>query len=354
MSQGYYCKFYMILRYFAGLNKRKTMNIEKLDEILENFPAYRKKQILAYIFKNFVSDFDEMTSLPKDLRDILKKNCSLEIKADMYVSDDLETYKSLITLNDGKKVEAVLMKHDDKRNTVCVSSQVGCPVGCKFCATGRMGFTRNLTAHEILSQVVLFERILKKEKDRVTNVVFMGMGEPMLNYESVMFSVRMLNNKDFFGIAARHISISTSGIVGGIKRLMNEKLQINLAISFHAPTDEKRSKLMPINKNFGIPAIVSALKEYILKTKRRVMVEYILIDHVNDFEADAYKLADIVKGENFFVNLIPYNPTGEFKPSSTERVKKFKEILSKREITVTQRYRFGRGIKAACGQLAVK
>ncbi|MBI4975257.1 23S rRNA (adenine(2503)-C(2))-methyltransferase RlmN [Candidatus Peregrinibacteria bacterium] len=330
------------------------MNVEKLDDILKDFPAYRKKQVLAYMFKNFVSDFDEMTSLPKDLREILKKNCSLEINSDMYISDDLETYKSLITLSDGKKIEAVLMKHDDKRNTVCVSSQVGCPVGCEFCATGRMGFTRNLTVDEILLQVVLFERLLKKENSRVTNVVFMGMGEPMFNYENVMSAVRLLNSKGFFGIAARHISISTSGIVGGIKRLMEEKLQINLAISFHAPTDEKRSKIMPINKNFGISAIVSALKEYILKTKRRVMIEYILIDHINDFEADAYKLADIVKGDYFFVNLIPYNPTGEFKPSFSERVKKFKEILKGRGITVTQRYRFGRGIKAACGQLAVK
>lgn len=330
------------------------MNLEKIKEVLDGMPAFREKQILAFIFKNFVENFDEMLSLPKDLRERLKEKCSLEIFAEEFISDNKDTVKALISLEDGEKIEAVLMKHEDGRNTVCVSCQVGCPMGCAFCATGKMGLTRNLTMFEILEQVLFFARYLKKEGSAVTNVVFMGMGEPMLNYDNVIGTVRMLNDKNYFNIGARHISISTCGLIEGIKRLANEGLQVNLAISLHSPTDEKRGSLMPVNAKYPLRVLVETLNDYYEKVGRKIMVEYLMLDGVNDTGEDVENLAKILSKERFFLNLILYNPTGNFAPSKGENVKKFKELLEKKGFTVTQRYRFGRGIKAACGQLATE
>ena len=217
-----------------------------------------------------------------------------------------------------------------------------------------MGLKRSLETWEIVAQVLFFARYLKKNKERVTNVVFMGMGEPFLNYQNVIESIKILNDKDGFNLGARHFSISTVGIVEGIKKLANEKLQINLAVSLHAPDNELRSELMPINKEYPIQKVLNAVDDYIKKTRRRVMFEYVMIKDLNDSIEHAKALARLIKKPLCFVNLISYNPTGTLKSSSSLRIKKFKEILEKRGVVVTQRYRFGQDIKGACGQLATE
>src|SRR3989338_1352959 len=204
------------------------------------------------------------------------------------------------------------MKHIDERNTVCVSSQVGCSVGCEFCATGELGFKRNLSDSEIVDQVLYFARLLKKEGDKVTNVVFMGMGEPFLNYDNVLGAIKILNDKDGFNIGARHISISTIGVISSLKKLAKEPLQINLALSLHAPADDLRSKLIPANKKYPLDAVMEELNNYLEQTGRRVMIEYLMIDKFIDDKEQALELATLLKKIQpplFFVNLIAYNPT---------------------------------------------
>ena len=260
--------------------------------------------------------------------------------------------KAGILLADGLAIETVLMKHTDKRNTICVSSQVGCPLGCEFCETGKMGLKRNLTASEIVEQVLFFARYLKNKNEKVTNIVFMGMGEPFLNWENVKKAIEILNDDNCLGIGARKISISTAGIIEGIEELAEEFPQINLAISLHAPDDELRGKLMPVNKKYPLAKILQAVDEYIKKTNRKVMFEYVMIDGVNDSEEQAKNLSKLLKRPLYMVNLIAYNPTGKFQPSLPGKIKKFKAILEKAGIFTTQRYRFGTDIEAACGQLA--
>ncbi|MBU4275021.1 23S rRNA (adenine(2503)-C(2))-methyltransferase RlmN [Patescibacteria group bacterium] len=341
------------------------MNITKLKDILKKEPPYRLKQVEKIIFQDLINDWSQAKVLPVGLREELNKKCPLKIDFQASVSKDEKTVKALIILEDGLKIETVLMRHQprdktstprdkDCRNTVCVSSQAGCPLGCSFCATGKSGFKRNLKASEIVEQILFFARLLKKDSSKVTNVVFMGMGEPFLNYDNVLGAIKVLNNKDGFNLGARHFSISTVGIPEGIKKLSGEKLQINLAISLHASKDELRSKIMPINKKYSIKEVLTVVEEYIKKTKRRVMIEYVMIDGVNDSDECAKDLARLLKKLLYFVNLISYNPTGAFRASSRERIKKFKEILEKSGITVTERYRFGSGIKAACGQLIAR
>jgi len=240
------------------------------------------------------------------------------------------------------------------RNTVCVSSQVGCPLGCLFCATGKMGFKRNLENFEMVEQVLFFARYLKNLKARVTNVVFMGMGEPFLNYENVLSAIKILNDKDGFNLGARKFSISTVGITEGIEKLAEESLEVNLAISLHAPDNELRSQLMPNGKKYNIEKILETVDDYIKKTNRKVMIEYLMIKDVNDSDDSAGKLAKLMKRRLYLVNLISYNPTADFQPSTKERIKRFKSILEKAGVYVTERYRFGREIKAACGQLVGK
>lgn len=332
--------------------ENRNMDIKNLNNVLSGRPKYRKKQAEAAVFQNLIGDWTEATSLPLKLQEELNKKCPPAIDARLFVSRDKNTAKALITLKDGLKVESVLMRHKDSRNTVCVSSQIGCPLGCLFCATGKLGFKRNLEPMEIVEQVLFFARLLKKEKKKITNVVFMGMGEPFLNYENALEAIKILNNKDKFCLGARHMSISTIGITEGIKKLENEGLEVNLAISLHAADDKLRSKIVPLNKKYPVGKILAAVDEYIKKTRRKVMFEYIMIKGVNDSDEDAEKLVDLLKGRRLcFVNLISYNPTGIFKPSPPERIGKFREILEKADIVVTERYRFGREIKAACGQL---
>ena len=324
---------------------------------MANQPAYRIDQAQQAILKSLVESWDQVVGLPKELRQILKKELPLKINAKIYSSPGAESLKALITLEDGLQVESVLMRHDN-RNTVCVSSQVGCPMACSFCATGKIGFKRNLTAAEIIEQVVLFGRALKRENQRVNNVVFMGMGEPFLNYENVMTAIRIMNNQKGLNIGGRHISISTCGVTDGIEKLIDEPLQVNLAISLHAPNDKLRSWLMPANIKYPIDDIMKAVLRYVKNTNRRVMFEYIMIDGVNDSDECARKLAELIRShlplKLAFVNLIRYNPTGIYGASTPERVKAFKTILMQAGVETTERYRFGQEIKAACGQLAAK
>jgi 23S rRNA (adenine2503-C2)-methyltransferase len=331
------------------------MDLIQFQKLFEKEPRYRLGQAKKALFQDLIQNWQEAAVLPLSLREELNKKCPTEVSAKTFISKDKNTVKALLTLGDGLKIETVLMRHKNKRNTVCVSSQVGCPLNCSFCATGKMGFKRSLGTSEIIEQVLFFARYLKKIKERVTNIVFMGMGEPFLNYQNVIEAIKILNDKEGFNLGARHFSISTIGIVeGGIEELAKEKLQINLAISLHAPNDELRSKLIPINKTYPIQKILNAVDDYIKKTRRRVMFEYIMIRNLNDSEEQAKTLARLMKKPLYFVNLISYNFTGIFKPSLSSRIKKFKEILEKEGVTVTQRYRFGQDIEAACGQLAAK
>ncbi len=328
------------------------MNLNILNEILKNEPSYRSKQIKRSLFIDLIENWDEATTLPKNLRDKLKAEFPISISKELFISKDNQTAKVLIKLNDGEKVESVIMKHGDGRNTACLSSQVGCPLACEFCATGKLGFKRNLTASEIITQFLFFARLLKKSEEKITNVVFMGMGEPFLNYDNVLEAIRIINDKDGLNIGARRISISTVGIVEGIEKLAEEKMQVNLAISLHSSNDDLRSRIMPINKKYPLDKVFRAVDGYIRKTGRRIMFEYIMINGVNDSIDDALALAELMKKKLYFVNLISYNPTGIFKPSSGMRIKKFKEILESNGVNVTQRYKFGDAIDAACGQLA--
>ena len=329
------------------------MNWENIEEKIKDEPSYRIKQLKRLLFKDLIENWDEATTISIKLREELKRDCPLEIKHQMFETSDGDSRKALIELDDGQKIEAVVMRHTDKRTTICVSSQVGCALGCVFCATGMGGLKRNLKAGEIILQVLLFARYLKKEKKEITNIVFMGMGEPFLNYDEVMKAIRILNDADSFNIGARKISISTSGVIDGIEKFMNEDLQVNLSISLHAPNDKLRSSMMPINKKYHMEDVLKSVDKYIEKTGRKVMFEYLLIDGLNDSIDNAKELVSLMRNKTLhMVNLIIYNPTGKFNPSSKITVKKFKEYLESHGVFVTQRYEFGRGIKAACGQLA--
>lgn len=330
------------------------MNLDNLYKILADQPKYRVKQCKEAIFQNLISDWSQASNLSLDLREKLNVECPLEIKGQIFVSKDKNTDKALITLSDGLQVETVLLSHSDGRHTVCVSSQVGCPMKCQFCATGQLGLKRKLNYNEIVEQVLFFARILKKEDIRVSNVVFMGMGEPFLNYDQVMKAIKYINEPDGLGIGARHISISTCGIVPGIQKLSGEKMQLNLAISLHAPNDKLRTELMPINKAYPIKKLLAAVDKYIQKTGRRVMFEYLMLKGVNDSVEQAQELAQILAKPLYLVNLIAYNPTEVFRASDAKTITDFKNILSRAGVAVTQRYTFGQDIDAACGQLANK
>ena len=329
------------------------MDISKLEDILKMEPKYRQEQAKKAIFKDLIDNWAQATSFSLELREKLNKNCPLEIKAEAFISKKRDNIKARIILKDGVAIESALMRHKDGRNTICVSSQAGCSLGCKFCATGKTGFERNLDVLEILEQVVFFARYLKKRKEKISNIVFMGMGEPFLNYQNVIEAIKILNSKQGINLGARRISISTIGIVEGIRKLAEQDLQINLAVSLHACSDKLRLKLIPTARKYPIKKILEAVDYYIKKTRRRVMFEYLMIDNFNDSEKDAEALAELMKKPLYFVNLISYNPVGSFNSSSSLKIKRFKEILEKQGIPVTQRYRFGRDIKSACGQFSL-
>jgi 23S rRNA (adenine2503-C2)-methyltransferase len=311
---------------------------------------------LEAVRRQLISSWDQATALPPELRKALVERVpltSLEVVTEAESSRG-DTRKAAFRLPDGNLIEAVLMRHDGLRRTVCVSSQAGCPMRCTFCATGTMGLKRNLTADEIVDQVMHFERLLNVAGERVTNVVLMGMGEPMHNYDAVMTALRELNDPKGLAIGSRHLSISTCGIVPGILKMADEPLQVNLAISLHAPNDELRTSIMPVNNAYPLAKLLAAVDTYIAKTNRKVMFEYLLIDGVNDTPEVAEQLAQIMRRPLYHVNLIKYHDTGAFKSSPREQRSTFMDMLIKRGVSVTHRISFGEDIDAACGQLANK
>jgi len=337
------------------------MDLSKIPVVLAAEPKYRYQQINQALWQDFISSWSEVSNLPLALRKKLEEVCPLEIKADL-VSAPLGAHseKALIHLADGETIETVLIKQKGApassgqrslRHTICLSTQVGCPLACTFCATGTTGFSRNLTAEEIIEQAVFWARHLRTSGGKLDNLVFMGMGEPFLNYAEFIKAAKFLNNPETFNLGARRLSVSTIGITEGIKRLAGEQLQFNLAISLHAPSDILRKNLMPAVSKYSLREIFKAANHYIAKTGRRVMFEYLMIKNVNDSDADAEALALIMKKPLYFVNLIPYNSTGRFRPSDRERIKSFQEILNNHGVSATVRLSFGSDIEAACGQL---
>jgi 23S rRNA (adenine2503-C2)-methyltransferase len=325
--------------------------------------AYRARQVREWAYKRFAASYDEMTNVPAALRARLAAELpfpSMTVVAEV-ASDDGLTRKRLIRLGDGKLIETVLMLYDPRsdsrgRATVCVSSQAGCAMGCVFCATGQAGFERNLSAGEIIGQIAGFAREQAESGGgrALTNVVFMGMGEPLANYRAVRRAVETLNAPDGFGMAARHITISTVGLIPGIRRLAEEPLQVGLAVSLHAPDEELRERLIPTAHRYPLPEIIAACKEYIAKTGRRVTFEYCLMDGVNDSVEQARALASLLDGMLCHVNLIPVNPTSDgsiHRPARTRSLA-FQRELTSRGVACTVRVEKGVEISAACGQLS--
>ncbi|GAV23722.1 23S rRNA (adenine(2503)-C(2))-methyltransferase RlmN [Carboxydothermus pertinax] len=315
---------------------------------------FRLKQLNEWIFKKGELDFNKMTNLPSKLREKLAEYFLLPSAKVIHrkSSRDGQSIKYLLKLKDGMGIEAVLLKYR-YGNTLCVSTQVGCKMGCKFCATGLGGFSRNLTSGEMLEQLLLLQ---KDSQEKINRIVLMGSGEPLDNYEEVVKFIKRVNEKDNFNISFRKITVSTCGIVPKIRQLAEENLPVTLAISLHAPEDSLRNELLPINKRWGLEELLSAAWYFIEKTGRRVSFEYALIEGVNDSPNYALKLATLLKGKLVHVNLIPYNKIGgqNFKTSSDEKIEKFKEILKKAAIPVTVRRELGDEIEGACGQLKAK
>lgn len=341
-------------------NNKRMIELNALRTLFLNngIPSYRANQVIHAVYKEGKSQYDEMAVLPVFVKDFLKENLpvfSLE-KISEYISENGNTHKVLFRLSDGLKIESVLMKFNDGRRTVCVSSQVGCTLKCKFCATGKGGFKRDLTYEEITDQVLYFQNPLKDEGKHVTNIVYMGMGEPFLNYDNVIRSISILNDPVTFNIGLRNITVSTSGIIPQIKQFAEDMGQVNLAISLHAPNDKIRTAIMPIAKKYSLNELMLACKEYTDKTHRRISYEYIMLRGVNDSDSNAHELAKLLHGQLCHVNLIPYNETHvkAMKGSTKNRTEEFKKILELHNIPVTVRVSFGKDIKAACGQLAGK
>ena len=317
---------------------------------------YRLNQIYRAACKELAGGPADVTTLPKELRDAMVARgiaFSSVVPSVVRRSRDGQTTKALLTLADGKEVEAVLMEHSGDRTTVCISSQAGCAFACAFCSTGQAGFTRNLSAVEIFDQARYFARELASRGKRITNVVFMGMGEPFHNYDAVMDAVKLLNDPHGFGLGHRHITISTVGLVDKIDRFAGERLQVNLAISLHAPNDATRSAIMPVNRKFDVGELMAACERYVAKTNRKVFFEYVMLEGVNDGRDAARELAELMRGRLYHVNLIPYNatPDGPFDGTPDAAIWEFAAILEAAGVPVTVRRNMGRDIAAACGQL---
>lgn len=324
-------------------------------EMLElNQKKFRATQIFSWIYEKRVDDFSKMSDISLKFIPILKEKYSMElprIVIKQVASDG--TIKLLLELSDGAKIESVLMRYDYGL-AICVSSQVGCNMGCAFCASGLLKKQRDLTAGEMVSQILVMESLLDNE--RISHVVVMGTGEPFDNYDNVMDFIKIINDPKSLGIGARHITISTCGIAPKIIDYAKSGLQINLAISLHAPNNEIRNKLMPINKKYPLEVLFAALKEYLEISGRRITFEYILLKGINDSEENAKELAKLIKGTFSYVNLIPYNLVDEnkYKRTSKEEILSFQDKLKKLGVNVTIRKEFGTDIDAACGQLRAK
>jgi 23S rRNA (adenine2503-C2)-methyltransferase len=320
-------------------------------------PAYRADQLWKGMYEQLTNGPDEITVLPGQLRQRLLNDITFSrlTATDRMQSSDGETVKTLFTLPDGARIETVMM-HYDERETLCISSQAGCAMDCVFCATGQMGFKRNLSSGEIVEQVIYFARELAKKGKKVTNVVIMGMGEPFHNYDAVMAAINLMNDPRSMNLGARRFTISTVGIVPRIRKFASEKSQVNLAISLHAANDSLRSRLIPANRKYPLADLISACREYVEITGRRLTFEWALIAGVNDTAHDAQELAALAKGLNCHVNVIPLNPTAQYPgaPTSSARALEFKKILESAGIACTIRLRRGIDIQAGCGQLAAR
>ena len=333
-------------------------------------PAYRLKQIRRSVARSVAVAWSGLTDLPLALRSALAdafRWSSVDLEREI-ASADGETRKALLRLHDGHHIESVLMPHHGQRNSVCISTQAGCPMACAFCATGEMGLVRDLTVGEIVDQVRHWQRELKARDDRVSHVVYMGMGEPLRNYGPVMASVRMLADPDLFGISPRRITISTCGIVPKMDALAAEGMPLNLAVSLHAADDRTRTEIMPVNKKWRVADVLDASARYVERTKRRLTFEYILLAGVNDAPADADLLGRAIverctsRGSagakpppgSYHVNLIPVNPgPGSFERPSPERMERFARTLERHGVAATVRISKGQDIAAGCGQLKV-
>jgi 23S rRNA (adenine2503-C2)-methyltransferase len=330
---------------------------DKLRDILATIgePSFRADQIWKALYVNLVENPEQISTLSKTLRNQLTSSIAFSHLnlVTRVSSQDGMTSKALFRLPDGKTLESVLMRYDE-RNTLCISSQSGCAMGCVFCATGQMGFARNLSSGEIVEQVLFFARELASIGQVVTNIVLMGMGEPFHNYDAVLEAIRRLNDPRGFNLGARRFTISTVGIVPMIRRFADEKNQVNLAISLHSANDEQRSSMLPVNRKYPVSELLDACRYYVETTHRRITFEWALIQEVNDFEQDARELAALVKGLLCHVNIIPLNPTKKFTGKSTthERALAFQAVLVKNGIPCTIRLRRGLDINAGCGQLA--
>lgn len=335
------------------LSQLKTMVIEL------GAPAYRTRQVSQWIYKKLAVSFDEMSDLPESLRKNLKEHLRLGgLKAMHEIKSKDRTVKVLFSLNDRRTIESVyipaLSSDGISRATICISTQVGCSVRCPFCATGQQGFERNLTPGEIIGQLLFFARRLRdgNSAKHVTNVVFMGMGEPLANYENLLQAILILNSPDCFGLGARNMTVSTSGLVPKIECLSKENLQINLAVSLHSSKNDLRDRLVPINRKYPLEQLIPACQKYVAVTKRRISFEYMLLEGVNDSLVQARSLAHLIEGINCHVNLIKANRVNsEYQPSSEETTIAFAQELLRLHIQCTIRHSRGSDIDAGCGQL---
>ena len=330
----------------------KDYNLEELKQELINMgeKPFRAEQIFNWIYRENVTSFDDMTNLSLNLREKLKQNytlCIFNILRKQVASDG--TIKYLFDVLDGNAIETVLMKYHHGY-TICVSSQVGCAMGCAFCASTRGGKVRNLTPGEIVGQVMTVGNDLG---ERISNIVLMGMGEPLDNFDNVMRFLEIVNNPNGLNIGMRHISLSTCGLAERIRELADRQLQLTLSVSLHAPNDEKRSKIMPVNRRYPIETLIDACRYYIAKTNRRISFEYTLINGVNDTEEEAKELLKLISGMLCHVNLIPVNEVKEtgFSASGHTAVERFREVLENGGMSATVRREMGADISAACGQL---
>lgn len=323
---------------------------ELLEILLKNgFKKYNKDQIIDWIYKKKVYDFDMMSNLSKNLIAFLKENFEIKLLDIETYEESVDTKKYLLKLTDGNKIECVLMFHDYGKS-LCVSTEVGCNMGCAFCESGRLKKVKNLTTSEMVLELLTIEDNIKS---RIDNVVIMGIGEPFDNYKNFEKFISILTNPKMIELGSRKITVSTCGLVPKIFEFADMKTQVNLAISLHAPNDELRSKLMPINKRYKISELIDAIKYYLQKTNRRVTIEYIMIKNVNDSVKCARELVRLLKTMLVYVNIIPYNETenNNFKRSDNVQIKKFYDILINSGINATIRKEFGSGVSAACGQL---
>ena len=336
------------------MNNIYGLTMEEMEEYFISLGSkkFHADQLFSWLYEKIIDSYDSITNIKKELLEEVSKKYSIDKLKIVSIEKDVDVCKYLFELYDGEHIEAVLMKHD-YGNSICVSSQVGCNMGCRFCESGRRKRVRNLEAYEMVLQILMIEEELGK---RISHVVVMGIGEPFDNYDNLVKFLKIINNPKGLAIGARHITVSTCGIVPKIKEFSNLGLQFNLAISLHAPNDEIRNKIMPISKVYPLNELIAVLKEYYNNTSRRITFEYVLLDGINDSLENALELSKLVKGLNCYINLIPYNETNNlnFKRSSTIQIMKFYDILKQNNVNVTIRKEFGRNISAACGQLRSK